>query len=103
MSPDSNPAAISGLGAFAALCVRMSGIYFAMLTLAFAQILWSIAVQWDSVTGGSNGIIGVWPPEWLGARTRYYLFVLVVVVIVVVRSAPSRAAARRTSARQEKP
>ncbi|HWD16376.1 MAG TPA: ABC transporter permease, partial [Casimicrobiaceae bacterium] len=75
-------AALAAL-AFAALCVRMSGIYFAMLTLAFAQILWSIAVQWDSVTGGSNGIIGVWPPEWLGARTRYYLFVLVVVALAL--------------------
>jgi branched-chain amino acid transport system permease protein len=75
-------AALAAL-AFAALCVRMSGIYFAMLTLAFAQILWSIAVQWDSVTGGSNGIIGVWPPEWLGARTRFYLFVLVVVALAL--------------------
>jgi branched-chain amino acid transport system permease protein len=75
-------AALAAL-AFAALCVRMSGIYFAMLTLAFAQILWSIAVQWDSVTGGSNGIIGVWPPEWLGARTHFYLFVLVVVALAL--------------------
>ncbi|HET7135366.1 MAG TPA: ABC transporter permease [Casimicrobiaceae bacterium] len=75
-------AALAAL-AFAALCVRMSGIYFAMLTLAFAQILWSIAVQWDSVTGGSNGIIGVWPPEWLGARSRFYLFVLVVVALAL--------------------
>ena len=33
----------------------------AMLTLAFAQIVWSIAFQWDDVTGGSNGIVGVWP------------------------------------------
>lgn len=70
--------------AFAALCVRMSGIYFAMLTLAFAQILWSIAVQWDTVTGGSNGIIGVWPPDWLAARTRYYVFTLLVVALALV-------------------
>jgi branched-chain amino acid transport system permease protein len=72
--------AVAAVGAlaFAALCVRMSGIYFAMLTLAFAQILWSVAVQWDTVTGGSNGIIGVWPPEWLAERAHYYLFVVVV-------------------------
>ena len=50
-----------------------------MLTLAFAQIVWSIALQWDAVTGGSNGITGVWPPDWLADRTRYYAFVLVVV------------------------
>ena len=76
-------AALAAL-AFAALCVRMSGIYFAMLTLAFAQILWSIAVQWDTVTGGSNGIVGAWPPDWLAARTRYYLFVLGVVSLALV-------------------
>jgi branched-chain amino acid transport system permease protein len=70
--------------AFGALALRMSGIYLAMLTLAFAQILWSIAVQWDTVTGGSNGITGAWPPEWLGARTRYYLFVLIVVAVALV-------------------
>ncbi len=46
-------------------CVRLSGVYLAMLTLAFAQIAWSIAFQWDSVTGGSNGLVGIWPPEWL--------------------------------------
>ena len=70
--------------AFAALCVRMSGIYFAMLTLAFAQILWSVAIQWDTVTGGSNGIIGVWPPDWLSARLHYYLFVSVVAGVSLV-------------------
>ena len=70
--------------AFGALAVRMSGIYLAMLTLAFAQILWSIAVQWDTVTGGSNGITGAWPPEWLGQRTHYYLFVLIVVAVALV-------------------
>jgi branched-chain amino acid transport system permease protein len=69
--------------AFAALCVRMSGIYLAMLTLAFAQILWSVAVQWDTVTGGSNGITGVWPPDWLAGRTHYYLLVLVVVSVAL--------------------
>jgi branched-chain amino acid transport system permease protein len=68
----------AGAVAFGALCVRMSGIYLAMLTLAFAQILWSIAIQWDRVTGGSNGITGAWPPDWLGERTHYYLFVVAV-------------------------
>ena len=36
----------------------------AMLTLAFAQIVWSIAFQWVGVTGGDNGILGVWPAAW---------------------------------------
>ncbi|MGE5104637.1 MAG: ABC transporter permease [Betaproteobacteria bacterium] len=65
--------------AFGALCARLSGIYLAMLTLAFAQILWSVAVQWDAVTGGSNGITGVWPPDALADRARYYWLVLAIV------------------------
>jgi branched-chain amino acid transport system permease protein len=43
-----------------------------MLTLAFAQIAWSAAYQWDALTGGSNGIIGLWPAPWLASRTAYY-------------------------------
>lgn len=65
--------------AFGAFALRTSGIYFAMLTLAFSQILWSVAVEWDSLTGGSNGVIGAWPPGFLGDRTHYYVFVLIVV------------------------
>ena len=57
-------------------CVRLSGIYLAMLTLAFAQIVWSVAFQWDAVTGGSNGLVGVWPPGWLASKTAYYYFAL---------------------------
>jgi len=57
---------------FAALCARVSGVYLAMLTLAFAQILWSIAYQWDSVSGGSNGLVGIWPAPWLASRPAYY-------------------------------
>ena len=57
-------------------CVRLSGVYLAMLTLAFAQIIWSIAFQWDSVTGGSNGLIGAWPAAWLASKPAYYYLVL---------------------------
>jgi branched-chain amino acid transport system permease protein len=71
-----------GAGALAAaifgwFCVRLSGVYLAMLTLAFAQIAWSVAFQWDAVTGGSNGLVGIWPPEWLSSRAAYYYLVLV--------------------------
>jgi branched-chain amino acid transport system permease protein len=59
-------------------CVRLSGVYLAMLTLAFAQIAWSIAIQWDEVTGGSNGLIGVWPSGWLASKGAYYLAVLAI-------------------------
>ncbi|HEV2978710.1 MAG TPA: ABC transporter permease [Casimicrobiaceae bacterium] len=57
-------------------CVRLSGVYLAMLTLAFAQIVWSIVWQWDAVTGGSNGLVGIWPAAWLASPKAYYLFAL---------------------------
>lgn len=68
------------LGGFA---VRLAGVYLAMLTLAFAQIVWSIVFQWDAVTGGSNGLVGIWPPQFLAERTHFYLFVLVVVALAL--------------------
>ena len=69
-------AALAGAIVFGWFCVRLSGVYLAMLTLAFAQITWSIAFQWDSVTGGSNGVVGVWPASWLASRQAYYGFTL---------------------------
>src|SRR6185312_7741626 len=54
-----------------------SGIYLAMLTLAFAQIVWSVAFQWSEVTGGDNGLLGVWPADWARGKTAYYLLALV--------------------------
>jgi branched-chain amino acid transport system permease protein len=57
--------------------LRAQGVYASMLTLAFAQILWSIAVQWVDVTGGDNGILGVWPPS--ASRLAYYLLTLGIV------------------------
>jgi branched-chain amino acid transport system permease protein len=61
---------------FGWFCVRLSGTYMAMLTLAFAQIVWSIVFQWDAVTGGSNGIVGVWPPEMFSSRDYFYWLTL---------------------------
>lgn len=69
-------AAMAGAALFGWFCVRLSGIYLAMLTLALAQIVWSIAFQWDTVTGGSNGLVGIWPAHWLQSRTAYYFLSL---------------------------
>ena len=63
---------------FGWFCVRLSGVYLAMLTLAFAQIVWSVVFQWDNVTGGSNGLIGVWPPERFASKTAFYYLALAV-------------------------
>jgi len=69
-------AALAGAALFGWFCVRLSGIYLAMLTLALAQIVWSVAFQWDAVTGGSNGLVGVWPAAWLASKPAYYLLTL---------------------------
>jgi len=70
--------------AFGWFCVRLSGVYLAMLTLAFAQISWSIVFQWDSVTGGSNGLVGIWPAAWLASRTSYYYLTLATSAVGIV-------------------
>ncbi len=64
----------AGLGAllFGFLCVRLSGVYLAMLTLAFAQIVYAVAFQWVELTGGDNGLIGIWPAPWAASRQVYY-------------------------------
>jgi branched-chain amino acid transport system permease protein len=77
---------VAGAGAllFGWFAVRLSGIYLAMLTLAFAQIVWSIVFQWQDLTGGSNGVLGIWPPPPLDAPWSYYLLCLAFAVLVVV-------------------
>ena len=80
------PVAIAGgtLGALALavpvafLSVRSSGIYFSMITLAFAQMVSFLALQWTDLTGGENGLQGFARPSLLGldfsdAQVRYYV------------------------------
>jgi branched-chain amino acid transport system permease protein len=71
--------AAAGAAFFGAFIVRLSGIYLAMLTLAVAQILFAVAFQWVEVTGGDNGIVGVWPASWAASREAYYLLTLALV------------------------
>lgn len=61
-------------------CIRASGVYFIMLTLAFAQLLYTVALKWRSVTGGSDGLVA---PR-LGSGTETYVAVLLMLVIVYV-------------------
>jgi branched-chain amino acid transport system permease protein len=76
--------ALVGALVFGWFCVRLSGVYLAMLTLAFAQIVWSVIFQWDSVTGGSNGISGLWPSNWLSSTVAYYYATLIFAVAGVL-------------------
>lgn len=70
--------------------LRTSGIYFLMITLAFAQMLFSVAIRWTAVTGGSDGLpgipaplIAVGPLQWLvSTREAYYFLALAFFVLV---------------------
>jgi branched-chain amino acid transport system permease protein len=72
-----------GAAVFGFFSVQLSGVYFAMLTLAFAQIVWSIAFQWVGVTGGDNGILGVWPERWASSPSHFYWLSLAVAALAV--------------------
>ena len=77
-------AAAAGALLFGWFAVRLSGVYLAMLTLAFAQIVWSILYQWEGVTGGSNGILGIWPRPPFDSRSAFYLLTLAFAVAGVL-------------------
>jgi branched-chain amino acid transport system permease protein len=62
-------------------CIRLTKIYFSMLTLAFSQIVWAIVFKWNSLTGGDTGLIGINFPQYLDSSTRFYYFTLGVVVV----------------------
>jgi len=73
-------AAAAGALLFGWFSVRLSGVYLAMLTLAFGQIVWAGTYQWEGFTGGSNGITGVWPASWLEDKQAYYYLTLALTV-----------------------
>jgi branched-chain amino acid transport system permease protein len=72
-------AALAGLLA-GWLCVRLSGVYLAMLSLAVAQIAWATSFQWVELTGGDNGLLGVWPAPFVASRGAFLLLTLALTV-----------------------
>src|SRR5499433_3879218 len=75
---------------FGFFCVRLTKIYFAMLTLAFAQIVWAICFKWNEVTGGEQGMPDIPYPDlgWMSSipfledlriSDRFYVVTLIVV------------------------
>jgi branched-chain amino acid transport system permease protein len=64
-------------------CVRLIGLYFAILTLAFGQLLYMVAFQWYTFTGGDDGIHGVPRPEFLGP-VNYYLLCLILFLVCLL-------------------
>jgi len=64
------------------LTLRLTGIYFTMLTLAFAQLVWGLTFKLYNFTGGDDGIQAISKPALLtGGVTKYYLFSFLVVTV----------------------
>ncbi|MFC1980006.1 ABC transporter permease [Chloroflexota bacterium] len=73
---------------FGTIALRVSGIYFLFVTFALGELLSSIALKWRSVTGGSNGLVGIPYPN-LGLSfnmndTYFYYLVLAILMICIV-------------------
>jgi branched-chain amino acid transport system permease protein len=67
------------------LTLRLTGVYFTMLTLAFAQLVWGLTFKLYHFTGGDDGIQAIPKPAMLtgGGVLKYYLFSFVVVTICI--------------------
>jgi branched-chain amino acid transport system permease protein len=59
-------------------CVRLTGIHFAMLSLAFGQIIYTIVFEWYNFTGGDDGLVGYYVPHLLTNRVVFYYVALAV-------------------------
>lgn len=67
---------------FGYFCVKRSKLYFAMLTLAFAQLIHTLVFKWRSLTGGDDGLIVPRIP-YLDKPFNFYFFILIVVLVSV--------------------
>ena len=76
--------AAAGALLFGYFIVRLSHTYFAMLSLAFGQIVFTVIFKWKALTGGDDGLLDVWPPPLLKSPAAYYYFTLAVVGLSVL-------------------
>jgi branched-chain amino acid transport system permease protein len=76
--------AAAGALVFGFFIVRLTQTYFAMLSLAFGQIVFTVIFKWKSLTGGDDGLLDVWPPPALKSPVAYYYFALAVVALCVI-------------------
>lgn len=65
------------------LVIRVGGVYYTMLTLAFGQLAWQIMFKWYNFTGGDDGIQGIILPGLLSDKVFYYYFVMVIVLLSI--------------------
>jgi len=72
-------------GALVALFIsHRRGIYYALLTIAFGQVFWFVAIKWHSVTRGEDGLLNIRRPAFLDDLHALYWFCFAAFVLVVV-------------------
>ena len=78
---------VAALGALIVgfFCVRLTGIYFAMLSLAFGELLFYIVFSWYSFTKGDDGIQGLLPPPFFQDAVNFYYLTLAIVTLALLR------------------
>ena len=68
--------------------IRRKGIYFAMVTLAYAQMFYFVAFKWTTLTGGDDGLQGIPRPDFFGislqSETSVYYFILGFLLIAIL-------------------
>lgn len=86
-------------------CVRRTAVYFALLTLAFSQLIHTVIYKWYGLTGGDDGIIDIRVPGFLSSIDSYYYFTLAcsVVCLAVLWTIANSAFGKALSVIRENP
>ena len=73
------------------ISLRVSGIYFLLVTMALGQLLTTVAIKWYSLTGGTNGLVVMsrpqlgWAVQWDNLKYYYLVFAFFVVCFIVLK------------------
>jgi len=96
------PAAIVAAAIAASLiglvCLRVSGMHFIIITIAFGQLFFAVAVKWRAITGSTDGLIGItypaiglFPFQWTSFSFHYFIliiFVLCYLAMYIITRSP---------------
>ena len=73
------------------VALRVTGMHFILITIAFGQLLFAIAVKWRSVTGSTDGLIGIFYPavdfiryQWTGFSFHYLILLVFIVCYILM-------------------
>ncbi len=70
--------------------LRVSGVHFLLVTMAFGQLLYVVATKWYSFTGGTDGLIGIprpnlgFPIEWNSGKMYYFVLIMFILCYVLI-------------------